>query len=555
MDGATQKPEAAERGTSPDSLLNKTSFDSRFMSTSAKSTPPAPLFNWLDHRATGVLCHPTSFPSAHGIGVFDDGAGRFLDFLHDAGFKYWQVCPLGPTGYGDSPYQCFSSFAGNPYLIDPTALVSAGLLPASALDGLRALDAQAVDFGALYQVKRPLLFAAHTAWINQARPSLPYGDFSRFQADNAHWLTSYALFSALKDHHEGRPWWEWPADTRSLASAQKSALAQRVATRAEASAFIQYFFFGQWQALRTRASQLGISIIGDTPIFTALDSADVWASPHLFQLDKKTLRPTAVAGVPPDYFSADGQLWGNPLYNWAAHAADGYTWWLDRLRANFALCDVVRLDHFRGFDAYWAIPASAPTARTGSWQPGPGIDFFKNVRRAMPTVKLIAEDLGELSPSVVTLREATGLPGMAILQFAFGGDAKNLYLPHNQRANSVVYPGTHDNDTTLGWYATTDEQARDHVRRYFRVSGQDVGWDFVRSSFASVANLAVIPLQDLFSLGSSARINSPGTSQGNWTWRYRAEQLRALHDGSASYLRQLTALYGRDSSALVLSAP
>ena len=523
-------------------------------SATSSSPAPAPLFNWLDQRAAGILLHPTSLPSPFGVGAFDDTAITFLEFLAQAGLKYWQLCPLGPTGYGDSPYQCFSSFAGNPYLIDPAALVRAGLLADSALAPLRALSADRVDFGALYQLKLPLLFSAHAAWRRDQKRALPYGDFAAFRKTHADWLTGYGFFSALKDHFSGRPWWEWPADVRSLAAAEKSPLRRSLAERAEAYEFIQYLFFGQWAQLRARASALGIGIIGDTPIFTALDSADVWASPQLFQLDPKTSRPVAVAGVPPDYFSADGQLWGNPLYDWPTHAADGYAWWLARLRANFALCDIVRLDHFRGFDSYWAIPASAPTARTGRWEPGPGLDFFAKVRAALPGVKLIAEDLGELTPSVVALREATGLPGMAILQFAFGGDAKNLYLPHNQRANSVVYPGTHDNDTTLGWYATTDEKSRDHIRRYLRVSGQDVGWDFLRSAYASVANLSVIPLQDLFSLGATARFNTPGQSQGNWTWRYRPEQLQTLRDSSAPYLRELAELYGRLPTPTVKAA-
>jgi 4-alpha-glucanotransferase len=520
------------------------------LSSVGSDNPAPPSFNWLDHRAAGVLAHPTSLPSAFGVGAFDVAVNSLLEFIADSGMKYWQVCPLGPTGYGDSPYQCFSSFAGSPYLIDPAPLVAAGLLTGDQLSTLRALSADRVDFGALYRLKLPLLFVAHATWAGDSKRALPYGDFAAFRASQTAWLDGYALFSALKDHFGGRPWWEWPLEVRSLASAEKSPLRDKVAARAEAYAFIQYLFFGQWSEVRSRAAKLGVGIIGDTPIFTALDSADVWASPQLFQLDPKTARPTFVAGVPPDYFSADGQLWGNPLYHWPAHAAEGYAWWLARLRANFALCDVVRIDHFRGFDSYWAIPASAPTARTGTWQPGPGLDFFHALRAAMPGAKLIAEDLGELTPSVVALRDATGLPGMAILQFAFGGDARNLYLPHNQRANSVVYPGTHDNDTTLGWYATTDEKSRDHVRRYLRVSGREVGWDFIRASYGSVANLAVIPLQDLLSLGSAARFNTPGKSQGNWTWRYRSEQLRALHENSATYLRELAELFGRDGRPL-----
>jgi 4-alpha-glucanotransferase len=517
--------------------------------SSVTTVHPAPLFSWLDRRSVGVLVHPTSLPSAYGVGAFDDSAVPLLEFFAAAGIEYWQLCPLGPTGFGDSPYQCFSSFAGNPYLVDPAALVQAGLLTETAVSPLRDLSADGVDFGALYQRKLPLLFSAHAAWRRDSKRPLPYGDFVAFQKKHAAWLDGYALFSALKDHFGGKPWWEWPQDVRSLAAAEKSPLRNEVAARAEAYAFIQYLFFGQWSQLRARAAKLGIQIIGDTPIFTALDSADVWTSPQLFQLDRRTLRPLAVAGVPPDYFSADGQLWGNPLYDWAAHEAEGYAWWIARLRASFELCDVVRIDHFRGFEAYWSVPASASTARTGTWMAGPGIEFFRAVLAAMPDAKLIAEDLGLLTPETIALREATGLPGMAVLQFAFGGGSDNLYLPHNHRVNTVVYPGTHDNDTTLGWYATTDETTRDHVRRYLRVSGKEIGWDFVRSAYESVANLAVLPLQDLLNLGSSARFNTPGKSQGNWTWRYRAEQLRALHQNTAGYLHELGSLYGRGPQA------
>jgi 4-alpha-glucanotransferase len=512
----------------------------------AAAKPLAPIFNWLDERITGVLLHPTAIPSPYGVGAFDQEAHRLLEFFANAGIKAWQLCPLGPTGFGDSPYQCFSAFAGNPYLIDPAALVQSGLLPADALQPLRALNASRVDFGGLYHAKLPILFAAHENWAKDRKRALPYGDFAAFQKHHANWLGGYSLFSALKEHFKGQPWWEWPLEARSFAAAKSSPLARQVAARAEAYEFVQYLFFGQWTQLRERARDLGITIIGDTPIFAALDSADVWANPELFLLDRKTLRPTFVAGVPPDYFSADGQLWGNPLYDWPAHAASGYRWWLDRLRANFELYDVVRIDHFRAFDTYWSIPAGSPNARKGCWEPGPGLAFFETLRAEMPDAKLIAEDLGELMPSVIALREATGLPGMAILQFAFGGAADNLYLPHNHRANCAVYPGTHDNDTTLGWYASSDENTQDHVRRYLRVSGREIGWDFVRSAYASVCNLAVIPLQDLLTLGSEARFNTPGTSQGNWSWRYRPEQLRALDDGGAKYLRELGVLYGRD---------
>lgn len=504
------------------------------------------MFDWLQHRGAGVLVHPTSLPSAGGVGAFDESANVLLDFFQAARIGYWQVCPLGPTGFGDSPYQCFSSFAGNPYLIDPDALIRAGLLTEPEVLPLRRLSADRVDYGALYQLKRPLLFGAHARWRKDPRRPLPYGDFATFRDRQKTWLAAYGLFSALKDHFNGRPWWEWPEEVRTHGAAQESALARSVAAQAEHHEFAQYWFFGQWRDLRARAAKGGIQIIGDTPIFTALDSADVWSNPHLFQLDPKTLKPLAVAGVPPDYFSADGQLWGNPLYDWPAHAEENYAWWLARLRANFELCDIVRIDHFRGFEGYWSVPAGSLTARPGKWITGPGLDFFRAIQKAMPQVKLIAEDLGLLTPATIALRESTGLPGMAVLQFAFGGEADNPYLPHNHRANSVVYAGTHDNDTTLGWYATAGEKTHDHVRRYLRVDGREIGWDFVRAAYASVANLSVVTLQDLLSLGSEARFNTPGRPQGNWTWRYRSEQLRALGDTAGPYLRDLAILYGRD---------
>ena len=504
-----------------------------------------PLFNWLTDRSAGVLLHPTSLPGSQGIGTLDENAVDFLQFLSRVGFKSWQICPLGPTGYGDSPYQCFSAFAGNPYLIDLVPLVRAGLLTADELKPLAALSTDRVDFGELYKRKWPALSAAHARFVSGGRRTLPYGNFEDFRRRHAGWLPDFARFSALKEHFQGRPWWEWPAAVRTAAGSRRTPAPPALAVRIEAHEFFQYLFFGQWQQLRAQAARLGITIIGDAPIFAAIDSADVWAHPELFQLDSKTSRPVAVAGCPPDYFSADGQLWGNPLYDWPAHAKDGYAWWLARLRANFALFDVVRIDHFRGFESFWSIPAGSATARPGRWLPGPGLEFFRAVRAALPDAKLIAEDLGTLTPAVLALREATGLPGMAVLQFAFGGGSDNFYLPHNHRANCVVYPGTHDNDTTLGWYAAADEKTRDHVRRYLRVNGQVIATDFLRTAYASVCHLAVIPLPDLLGLGSAARFNRPGQPEGNWAWRYNAGQLTALLAGSGAYLRELAALYRR----------
>lgn len=508
------------------------------------SPTSAPLFNWLDQRAAGVLLHPTSFPGPHGIGTLNVHAVRFLEFLAKAGFSYWQVCPLGSTGYGNSPYQSFSAFAGNPYLIDLEPLLAAGLLQRAELAKLERLPTDRVDFGAIWQEKWPVLFTAAERF--QKKPvALPYGDFAEFCAAQSAWLDDYAYFLALKDHFAGRPWWEWPAEQRNFEKATKAALRRTLAPKIFAHQFLQYVFFGQWRQLRAHAAKLGIEVVGDVPIFVALDSADVWANPDLFLLDPTTRRPTFVAGVPPDYFSADGQLWGNPLYDWPAHQRTGYAWWLRRMAATFDLCDVVRIDHFRGFETYWAVPAGAPNARKGTWELGPGLDFFRAVRTSFPAAKIIAEDLGVLTPEVIALREATGLPGMAITQFAFGGDAKNLYLPHNHAANCVLYPGTHDNDTTRGWYATTDEKSRDHLRRYFRISGAEIAWDFIRAAYASPCRLAVVPLQDLLNLDSSARFNTPGKPDGNWEWRYRSEQLETLERNSTKYLSDLGELYGR----------
>ncbi len=507
-------------------------------------TPAAePLFDWLKERGAGVLLHPTCLPGEQGCGVCDRHAVQFLDFLQAAGMKYWQVCPLGPTGYGDSPYQCFSAFAGNPHLIDLAALVPSGLLAAADLRELALLPADRTDYGALYRVK-PRLLELACARFKETRTALPYGDFAAFCKTQAHWLEAYAYYRALKDHFAGIAWWEWPVEARHYQRAMKSPLRTQLAGAIESCRFIQYLFFGQWALVRAAARERGIEIIGDLPIFVAADSADAWSHPELFELDPKPLRPPAVAGVPPDYFSADGQLWGNPLYRWPAHRADGYAWWLARLRASFELCDVVRIDHFRGFESYWRIPLPARTARHGRWIPGPGIDLFRAFRDALPAARIIAEDLGVLTDSVTALREATGLPGMSVLHFAWGGDARNSYLPHNAVPNTVLYPGTHDNDTTLGWYRSATAAERDHVRRYLRISGDDIPWDFIRTAYASVARLAVISLPDILALDSSARFNTPSLAGGNWQWRFRAAAFENI-SARAKYLRELAQLYRR----------
>ena len=501
-----------------------------------------------------MLLHPTSLPGAQGVGTLDSAALSFLEFLQAAGMTWWQVCPLGPTGYGDSPYQCYSAFAGNPYLIDLRSLSAVGLLTGDEIAPLAQHGAGAVDFAALSRLKLPLLRRAASRHRLAGSPNLGAMGFTEFKADQASWLEPYAWFRALKDHFANRAWWEWPDRARSF-STLPAALRRQLADEADAHQFYQYAFFTQWRRVRAEATRRGIGIIGDIPIFVAADSADAWVYPSLFELGTDGL-PTAVAGVPPDYFSKDGQLWGNPLYRWEAHSADGYAWWKDRLRSSFDMYDAVRIDHFRGFDTYWRIPLPAANARSGEWRPGPGLDFFRAVAKAFPGARIIAEDLGLLTPSVEELLRDTGLPGMAVLQFAFGGNAKNTYLPHNLHPNRVVYPGTHDNDTTLGWYASASEEARDHARRYLRVSGGEIGWDLIRAAYSSVGRIAVISMQDVLSLGPEARFNTPGKPDGNWRWRLAEGILERLGTGNtAGYLAQLAALYGRAPSSGTSRAP
>jgi len=475
-------------------------------------------------------------------------ARQFIDFLSEASVRYWQVCPLGPTGYGDSPYQCVSAFAGNPYLIDLMDLCKGGILRSESLGPLLFLPADKVDYGALYKLKWPVLRRSFDGFRAKSNGNGIYGDFQQFKDKHSEWLEPFAWYQALKQKFGGKPWYGWPEGFRSYDEFLKNGGSsdQECQEEAEAQRFYQYLFYGQWKKLRRYARERQVRIIGDIPIFVSYDSADVWAAPHLFQINPKNMEPVAVAGVPPDYFSADGQYWGNPLFDWDRMAKDGYQWWMKRLKANFELYDVVRIDHFRGFEAYWSIPYGAPTAKSGKWIKGPGLKFFKAIADQFPNARIIAEDLGSLSPEVYELLDQTGLPGMAVLQFAFGGDAENLYLPHNHKVNSLVYPGTHDNDTTLGWYKTADEKTQDHVRRYFRISGQEVPWDFIRSAYRSVSRLAVLPLQDLMSLDSSARFNMPGQQHGNWQWRYHHEQLQKLRKESSAYLAELAALYGRN---------
>jgi 4-alpha-glucanotransferase len=490
-------------------------------------------------RGSGILLHPTSLPGPFGIGDLGPAAYKWTDSLVAAQQKWWQMLPLGPTGYADSPYQCFSAFAGNPYLVSPEALIQDGLISPADL-GRPSFPADRVDFGPVIEYKLTLLAKAWETFQARAAPGLraAYDEFCQAEAA---WLEDYALFMAIKAEQGGGTWLEWEAPLRLRQAAALEAASRRLAGQVQEHKFRQFLFFRGWRALKGYANAQGIRLIGDIPIFVSSDSADVWANPELFQLDEQR-QPVAVAGVPPDYFSATGQLWGNPLYDWEAARDSGYAWWIARLRATFQQVDLVRLDHFRGFEAYWRIPAGMPTAEIGEWVLGPGAEFFETVRAALGDLPIIAEDLGVITPEVVALREAFDLPGMKILQFAFGGLPEDRFLPHNYEKNCVVYTGTHDNDTTRGWYEAANEAERDFVRRYMARDGSDAAWDMIRLAWASVADLAIVPLQDILNLGTHARMNLPGTQSGNWAWRFSDEALTRAH---LDRLADLTRLYGR----------
>ena len=497
-------------------------------------------------RCSGILLHPTSLPSRFGIGDLGKAAYQFVDFLAAAGQSYWQILPLSPTGYGDSPYQGLSAFAGNPMLISPGRLVEVGHLSEIDLQEVPAFPEERVDFGPVISYKKGLLERAFANFGAQASPD-QRAAFDRFCADQASWLDDFALFMALKEAHQLRPWHEWEPD---IVTRRPDALAEwqdRLADEVEYHRYQQWQFFEQWLAVKGYANERGIRIIGDIPIFVALDSVDVWANPHLYHLDEG-LRPTVVSGVPPDYFSETGQLWGHPLYRWEVMAQNGYAWWIARFRMAFTQVDVVRIDHFRGFYNYWEVPAGEETAIKGRWLYGPGADLFHAVTDALGKVAIIAEDLGDFDAEsragVDALQTEFGYPGMKVLQFAFGGGPSDPFLPHNFSSDSVVYTGTHDNDTVVGWYqVTSTEGERDYARKYLARDGLDVAWDLIRLAWASVANTAMTTAQDLLSLGHEARMNLPSTvGPPNWCWRLSPG---ALTDRVAARLLELTAIYGR----------
>jgi 4-alpha-glucanotransferase len=491
-------------------------------------------------RSSGILLHPTSLPGRFGIGDLGPAASAFLDFLGAAGQRLWQVLPLGPTGYGDSPYQCFSAFAGNPLLVSPERMVEAGLLPADALADVPAFPSDQVDFGAVIPWKRALLDRAAAAFAANA-DAAGRERYDAWCAHHAGWLDDFALFMALKDAHGGASWADWAPPLRRREPAALTAARKEHAARIHAHRFAQWVFFEQWAAVRVLAQGKGVAIMGDAPIFVAYDSADVWSRPDLFQLDADG-RPTAVAGVPPDYFSETGQLWRNPLYRWDVLGSQGYRWWIERVRSLLELVDRVRLDHFIGFTRCWAVPAGASDAREGHFQPGPGEALFEALIAAIGELPIVAEDLGVVTPEVEALRDRYAFPGMKILQFAFGGTATSGFLPHAYTRNCVVYSGTHDNDTTAGWWASAAESERDFLRRYLDRDVADPAWALLRLASASVADTCVVPAQDLLGLGTGARMNFPSRASGNWSWRVREG---TLDEPLARRLREVTELYGR----------
>ncbi len=505
-------------------------------------------------RSSGILLHPTSLPGRFGIGDLGLGAYRFADFLAGAGQRIWQVLPLGPTGYGDSPYQCFSASAGNPLLVSLEKLVAEGdLSPDGLADDLPAFPNRQVDFGEVVRHRIPLLRKAARNFLTVATATRRE-EFQDFCRQNASWLDNFALFTALKEAHGGEAVWnKWAHD---IAARRPEALARweaRLSEPIDTQKYVQYQFFKQWSELKAYCHQREIQMMGDIPIFAAHDSADVWAHPELFHLDGDG-NPTVQAGVPPDYFSATGQLWGNPLYRWEAIAEAGYAWWIERFRSILRLVDIVRLDHFRGFEAYWEIPGNAKTAINGRWVKAPGGEMLEAVKKTLGELPIVAETLGVITPEVEALRDRFGFPGMGILQFAFGSDPQAPeFRPHNFRRHFVVYTGTHDNDTTIGWWTSSGagdstrtaeniRAEREFALKYLGTDGREMNWVFIRTLLASVADVAIIPLQDLLGLDGRARMNLPGTSSGNWRWRFAADQLTPE---TGERLRELTVLYDR----------
>lgn len=503
-----------------------------------------------DHRRFGILLHPTSLPGPHGIGDLGPSAHHFVDAASKMGVRLWQVLPLGPTAWGNSPYQSPSTFAGNPLLISLELLVEEGLLEQQQAPWELQADPHNVDYEAVRAYKEGRLREAFSTFRHRDGDQDPH--FVSFSAAHSWWLEDYTLFMAIKAHHKGAAWYEWEEPLARRDNKTMDALRSEISEELCFARFMQWLFYRQWEALCEHAHRRDIKIMGDVPIFVALDSADVWAHPKLFRLTEEG-KPVVVAGVPPDCFSETGQLWGNPVYDWQELERTGYRWWVDRIRHVLTLTDMVRLDHFRGFEAYWAVPAENETAQHGSWVPVPAHDFFKTLQEQLGELPLVAENLGFITPEVERLRERFGLPGMAILQFAFGRDATcGIYKPHNWTYDTVAYTGTHDNDTSVGWWCTVRlddpgapaglKDEREYARDYLNINGEAVHWAFLRCLIQSPARLVIAPLQDVLGLGGEARMNFPGKAEGNWAWRFTWDMLT---EETKTRLRRLLETYDR----------
>lgn len=494
-------------------------------------------------RYSGIICHPTSFPGPHGIGDCGDDAYRFVEWMQRAAQTHWQVLPLAPVGSGDSPYASPSAFAGSPLLISLPWLVGDGLLDPSSIADPPPFSASQVEFDAVRAFKMPLFREAFHRFQAGASSHLR-PEFDVYLEAQRDWLDDFALFMALKQEFDGAAWIDWPPP---IALRDSGALAEargRLRNEIRLQQFTQFLFDRQWADLHRYANQHGLRIVGDLPIFVAYDSADVWAHRDLFRLDREG-RPLLVAGVPPDAFSATGQFWGNPVYDWDRHQATGLQWWIDRIRTTLQRVDMLRIDHFRGFAASWVIPFGATVAAEGRWEEGPGREFFATLVRELGELPLIVEDLGLITSDVVALRQALNLPGMSVLHFAFDSGSSNAYLPHNYTPLTVCYTGTHDNQTTVGWFRSLPDHLRTNVQRYLGRDGSDIAWDLIRLAHESVADWAIVPLQDVMRLDDDARMNAPGSGSGNWGWRYTPH---LLHDGLSAGLRELTETYGRTGS-------
>lgn len=490
-------------------------------------------------RRSGILMPVSSLASDYGIGTFGADAYRFVDFLHKAGQQFWQILPLGPTSYGDSPYQSFSTFAGNPYFIDLTMLIDEGLLTQEEVENHQWGESkEQVDYSRLYQERYPVLRIAYQNFITRDQSG-----FEAFRKENESWLKDYALFMSLKEENQNRSWQEWPEELKrrdiQAIQCKEAELMEEIAFWS----FLQYLFYEQWSALKAYANEKGVQIIGDIPIYVALDSSDVWKNPEEFDLDEN-YKPSQVAGCPPDAFALTGQLWGNPLYRWDKMKENGYQWWMERIGHAAAIYDVVRIDHFRGFDSYYAIPGQDETAEHGTWLTGPGMDLFSEVNRQFGEVKIIAEDLGFMTDSVRELLKATGYPGMKILQFGFNPEAADsVDQPHNYPKNCVAYTGTHDNSTIMGWLSSCDKSTKEHAMAYLdTATEEEFNWTIIKRLMASVSDTVIIPMQDYLGLDDSARINIPATTSGNWQWRCCGNK---INDELAEKIYQISACYQR----------